>query len=95
MACVVCFFGFDSSIVAYFRYDTYKAAADEESAYKARMKPVWDAENAAKAAKVNREGMISLAKEAGVPVSLDKRAPDVAYWALRFRFIPFQVPPGF
>merc|ERR1712142_717483 len=47
------------------------AKADEERAYKARMQPVWDAEAAMKKAKDNREGMLYLAKETGVPVPKD------------------------
>lgn len=51
------------------RYNIHKEAADEERAYNARMKPVWDAEAAQKKAVVNREEMIKLAKETGTPVS--------------------------
>jgi hypothetical protein len=63
------------------RYNVNKRNEDEIRAYNARMKPVWDAEKAMKAAKENREGMIYLAKETGTPVSttttLDD-SPDVA-----------------
>ena len=39
------------------------------------MKPIWDAEKAAKAAKENREQMLYLAKETGVKVILEKLMP--------------------
>ena len=45
-----------------------KTQEDEIRAYKARMKPIWDAEKAETAAKVNRENMLKLAKEVGVKV---------------------------
>ena len=50
------------------RYRVNKNKEDELRAYNARMKPVWDAEKAMKAAKENREQMIYLAKETGVEV---------------------------
>ena len=51
-----------------FRYNANKASEDAIRAYEAKMKPIWDAEKAAKAAKENREGMIKLAREVGVKV---------------------------
>merc|ERR1712141_833373 len=50
------------------RYNQLLKQEDEIRAYNARMKPVWDAEKAEKAAKLNRENMLTLAKEVGVPV---------------------------
>merc|ERR1712029_932846 len=50
------------------RYNANKAAEDAIRDYEAKMKPIWDAEKAAKAAKENREGMIKLAREVGVKV---------------------------
>lgn len=35
------------------------------------MKPIWDAEKAAKAKEMDRKSMLSLAKECGVPVPDD------------------------
>lgn len=52
----------------FYRYNANKATEDEIRAYNARMKPIWDAEKAQKAAKMNREQLITLAKEAGVKV---------------------------
>ena len=52
----------------FFRYNANKAAEDAIRDYEAKMKPIWDAEKAAKAAKENREGMIKLAREVGVKV---------------------------
>eukprot|EP00088_Acartia_fossae_P063038 TRINITY_DN7660_c0_g2_i1.p1 TRINITY_DN7660_c0_g2~~TRINITY_DN7660_c0_g2_i1.p1 ORF type:complete len:101 (+),score=39.70 TRINITY_DN7660_c0_g2_i1:43-303(+) len=50
------------------RYAALKAEEDEIRAYNAKMKPIWDAEKAAKAAASNREQMIYLAKESGTPI---------------------------
>jgi len=47
------------------RYNQLKIQEDEIRAYNAKMKPVWDAEKAEKAAKLNRENMLILAKETG------------------------------
>ena len=54
------------------RFEQHKAINDEERAYNARMKPVWDAEAASIKSKKNREDMISLAKATGTPVSCSK-----------------------
>ena len=59
------FFKYDIFV---FRYNANKASEDAIRAYEAKMKPIWDAEKAAKAAKENREGMIKLAREVGVKV---------------------------
>merc|ERR1712241_462502 len=48
------------------RYNQLLAQEDEIRAYNARMKPIWDKEKAEKAAKLNRENMLALAKEVGV-----------------------------
>ena len=56
------------SYYLFFRYNANKASEDAIRAYEAKMKPIWDAEKAAKAAKENREGMIKLAREVGVKV---------------------------
>ncbi len=53
------------------RYAVLKAQEDELRAYNAKMKPVWDAENAAKAAAANREQLLYLAKETGTPIPAD------------------------
>jgi len=45
-----------------------KKTEDEIRAYNARMKPVWDAEEAMAKAKSNRDSLIYLAKETGTPV---------------------------
>jgi len=50
------------------RYNELKIQEDEIRAYNAKMKPIWDAEKAEKAAKANRENMLSLAKEVGVKI---------------------------
>ena len=52
------------------KYNQLKIQEDEIRAYNAKMKPVWDAEKAEKAAKTNRENMLILAKETGTPVRL-------------------------
>jgi len=56
------------------RYNQLKIQEDEIRAYKARMKPIWDAEKAETAAKVNRENMLKLAKEVGVKIELKEHA---------------------
>ena len=56
------------------RYNVLKAREDEIAAYEARMKPIWDAEKAAAAAKANREQLIILAKEVGQKVSFSLSA---------------------
>ena len=53
----------------HFRYNTLLKQEDEIRAYNARMKPIWDKEKADKLAKINRENMLSLAKEVGVKVN--------------------------
>ena len=50
------------------RYNQLKIQEDDIRAYNAKMKPVWDAEKAEKAAKLNRENMLILAKETGTKV---------------------------
>merc|ERR1712241_444162 len=50
------------------RYNVLKAREDEIAAYEARMKPIWEAEKAAAAAKANREQLLILAKEVGQKV---------------------------
>merc|ERR1712098_613474 len=50
------------------RFNVLKGQEDEIAAYEARMKPIWDAEKAAAAAKANREQLIILAKEVGQKV---------------------------
>ena len=52
-----------------YRYNELKVQEDEIRAYNAKMKPIWDAEKAEKAAKANRENMLQLAKEVGVKVN--------------------------
>ena len=51
-----------------FRYNANKVTEDAIRDYNARMKPVWDAEKAAENARLNREGMLYLAKETGTKV---------------------------
>jgi len=51
------------------RYNQLKIQEDEIRAYNARMKPIWDKEKAEKAAKLNRENMLALAKEVGVKMN--------------------------
>jgi len=53
------------------RWYQLKEVEDERRAYEAKMKPIWDAEIAAKKAKENREGMLYLAKECNVTVPKD------------------------
>jgi len=53
------------------RFAANKATEDQHRAYVAKMQPTWDAENAAVAAKANRETMIYLAKETGTPIPAD------------------------
>ena len=55
-----------------YRYNELKIQEDEIRAYNAKMKPIWDAEKAEKAAKANRENMLQLAKEVGVKVNYQK-----------------------
>jgi len=50
------------------RYNQLLVQEDEIRAYNAKMKPIWDKEKADKAAKLNRENMLALAKEVGVTV---------------------------
>ncbi len=52
----------------FFRYRVNHAREEEVRAYNARMKPVWDAEKAAEAARLNREQMIYMAKQTGTPI---------------------------
>jgi len=53
------------------RWNQLKAVEDERRAYEAKMKPIWDAEVAAKKAKDNREQMIYLANVSGTPIPKD------------------------
>ena len=53
----------------FFRYNQLLVQEDEIRAYNAKMKPIWDKEKADKAAKLNRENMLTLAKEVGVTVN--------------------------
>lgn len=53
----------------FFRYNQLLVQEDEIRAYNAKMKPIWDKEKADKAAKLNRENMLALAKEVGVTVN--------------------------
>jgi len=53
------------------RFKANQATEDEIRAYNAKMKPVWDAEKAAKANALNRENMIYLANATGTPVPAD------------------------
>ena len=53
----------------FFRYNQLLVQEDEIRAYNAKMKPIWDKEKAEKAAKLNRENMLTLAKEVGVTVN--------------------------
>ena len=59
------------NIIFLFRFNVLKKQEDEIRAYNARMKPIWDAEKAVEKAKANRASMLSLAKEAGVKVSIN------------------------
>ena len=52
------FFKNDIFLLFRFQFNANKASEDAIRAYEAKMKPIWDAEKAAKAAKENREGMI-------------------------------------
>ena len=61
------------NIIFLFRFNVLKKQEDEIRAYNARMKPIWDAEKAVEKAKANRASMLSLAKEAGVKVSINYR----------------------
>merc|ERR1711982_90346 len=54
-------------VYGYKRYNVLKAREDEIAAYEAKMKPIWDAEKAAKA-KSDRANMIQLAKDTGTPI---------------------------
>jgi hypothetical protein len=53
------------------RFAANKATEDENRAYLAKMKPVWDAEKAAEAARANRANMIYLAEATGTPIPAD------------------------
>ena len=66
MCClIICF----TCLLQFFRYNQLLVQEDEIRAYNAKMKPIWDKEKAEKAAKLNRENMLTLAKEVGVTVN--------------------------